>query len=175
MNARPVTATILAAVVLSLPACSSAPATPKLKFDGGKVGGCHDILVYKGSADNREFLVVWTDKTKIKLPEKGTETFDLAKPPAGLEVSIDLWETPSKYGPYCTDISEGERKKTTWKATAGKVTITTHGLDVVPEGRSRTYKVTVKLDSVVFDDGAGHKVTLESETIADVGVGWVPG
>lgn len=159
--------------LLLLPACSGGP-TPQLKY-AGAAGGCADIFVYKGDATGREYLVVWTDRTKLKLPDEGEVAFDLAKSPAGLNVSIDLWNRKPEHLRYCNDIADDEKKLATWTATAGQVTITTHGPVPNQGGGPRRYTVTVKLANVVFSDGAGRTVTLPSETFADVVVGWYAG
>jgi hypothetical protein len=167
---------VILLVALMLPACSAlAPgAVPKFNYAGGKAGGCANISLYKGSADDREFLRVWTEEPKFKVPATGSETFDLARTP-GLHVAVELWEKAPKFLPYCNDISSEEKVRATWNATAGKVTIKNLGPVENAEGPFRRYKVTVVLEGVVFEDGTGRKVTLEKETLADVVVGWLAG
>jgi hypothetical protein len=176
MNARLRLSLILAGVLLTLPACSALGpgAVPKFNYAGGKAGGCANISLYKGSADDREFLRVWTEETKFKVPATGSETYDLTRTP-GLHVTVELWEKAPKFLPYCNDISSEEKVRATWNATAGKVTIKNLGPVEKAEGPFPRYKVTVVLEGVVFEDGTGRKVTLEKETMADVVVGWLAG
>src|SRR5262245_65325854 len=71
--------------------------TPTFKYEKKKEGGCADVYLYKMTADEREVLVVRADKKKLKLPDKGSVTFDLAKAPDGLVVEVDLWEKAPRF------------------------------------------------------------------------------
>jgi hypothetical protein len=99
-------------------------------------------------------------------------TFDLAKAPDGLDVGVDLWEKAPTDSAYCNDIAPDTNKLATWTATKGKLTINIH------EGRDpgrMTYKVSAKLEGVVFEDGAGNTATLHEMTISEATVGWYAG
>src|SRR5262245_53184943 len=78
---------------------------PTFKYDKKKEGGCANVYLYKMTKDEVEVLVIRADKKKLKLPEKGSVTFDLAKAPEGLVVAVDLWEKAPRFRAYCNDIS----------------------------------------------------------------------
>ena len=167
---------ILQAIVLT--SCQRQNAPPR--SDGGptfqyvkeKQGGCGDVFFYKGTADDLEVLWISADKKKLKLPDKGTVSFDLATAPDGLEVAIDLWEQAPRFRAYCNDISPDAEKKSTWMAKKGKLILTLFE-PAAPGGPGpRTYKASARLEGVVFEDDAGHKATLDVETISEVLVGW---
>jgi hypothetical protein len=184
MNARGLTMGLFLTCVVTLASCQRPEAppvappptsTPKFKYVKQKEGGCHNLHLYKGSADDLEVLRIWADKEKLKIPDKGTATFDLAEAPAGLEVDVDLWEKAPRFHAYCNDISPDTKKIAVWKAKKGKLIITTFPPEEKAEPGRKTYKASARLEKVVFDDGAGHEATLMDETITDVFVGWIPG
>jgi len=168
-------------LALFLPACrqvstSKAPdRTPAFKYVEDKEGGCADIFLHKGTADDLEVLWISADKKKLNLPAKGSVSFDLATAPAGLEVAIDLWDAAPRFSAYCNDIASDTKKTATWKAKKGKVTITIGEPADPPESRSGRYKVSARLDGVMFEDDAGHQATLQEESITDAIVGWYAG
>jgi hypothetical protein len=148
---------------------------PTFQYVKKHEGGCHDLYLYKGSDDRREFLLVWADKKKLDLPEKGSKTFDLANAPKELKVTIDLWNRATER--YCNDFTTaGTKIEATWKAVKGKITITLHGPgEMLKEGGRILPRASVRLEGVVFDDGAGHQATLKEETLTEVPYGWIPG
>jgi hypothetical protein len=188
MNACRRTRAVLVSVVVVLSSCQQSsplpalkpgappPGGPTLTFQYVKEGGCGDIFLHKGTADDREVLWISADKKKLNLPAKGSSTFDLAKVPEGLQVAVDQWDQTPKFSAYCNDISPNAKKVATWKARKGKLTITLAGpAEPAQPGRSNTYKASVRLEGVVFEDDAGHQATLKEETITDAMVGWYAG
>ena len=148
---------------------------PTFKYDKKKEGGCANVHLYKMTADQVEVLVIRADKEKLKLPAKGTVTFDLAKAPEGLVVAVDLWDKAPRFRAYCNDIGPDTKKEATWKAKKGKLTLTIFEPADKKGAGPRTYKVSAKLEGAVFDDGAGHEATLKQETITEATVGWYAG
>jgi hypothetical protein len=148
---------------------------PTFRYVKEKEGGCGDLFFYKGTVDDREVLWVSADKEKLRLPNEGSRTFDLATAPQGLVVAVDLWEAAPRFRAYCNDISADTEREATWRAKEGKLTITVGG-PVDPEGPGpRRYKAGARLEGVVFEDEAGHRATLQRETITEVAVGWYAG
>lgn len=182
MTTRLVTVCFLTAVPLLVGGCGrggplavlgGTPArTPTFDYAKDAGSGCGDLFFFKGTADRREVLWGSADKDKLKLPKTGSKSFDLAAAHDGLEVAVDLWVAAPRDSAYCNDISADTEREATWRATKGKVTITIHG---PPDEKNRTYKASIRLEGVVFDDGAGHTVTLADETIREVLVGWYAG
>jgi hypothetical protein len=145
---------------------------PTFKYDKKKEGGCANVFLYKMTADDTEALVIRVDKKKLKLPAKGSVKFDLAKPPEGLMVEIDLWERAPRFRRYCNDIADDTKREANWKAKKGTLTLTM--FEPGPNEGSN-YKVSARLDGVVFEDGAGNEATLKQETISEALVGWFAG
>jgi hypothetical protein len=148
--------------------------TPTLQFAKESDGGCANVVLYKSTADQREFLWVSADTKTLNIPALGSKEFDLANPPEGLLVKIDLWASAPKHTPYCNCVSDNATRDSRWNAKSGKVTITLHDF-VDPEGPMRRYKASAKFENVVFENDAGGKTTLQSETITQVLVGWFAG
>jgi hypothetical protein len=158
--------------LLSLIGCNGR--TPTLTYVKEAEGGCADVFLFKAMADQREWLWVSADKKKLNLPDKGSKTFDLADELDGLMVKIDLWSGTPKFQPYCNCVRGGENVDATWTARSGKVTITIQ--EPLPgEGPLKRYKVSAKLEGVVFENEAGQRLTLQQETITEVLCGWYAG
>ena len=181
MSVRGLTCVVCVAFVLALSSCQQggAPAVsvagPTFKYAKAKEGGCRNVFVYKGTADDLEVLWISADQKKLKLPDKGSSTFDLAAAPEGLQVAVDLWEKAPRFSAYCNDISADTKKRATWRAKKGKLTITiSEAVDPGGSGR-KMHKAGARLQGVVFEDGAGNQATLKEETISEVLVGWFPG
>lgn len=148
--------------------------TPTMQFVKEGEGGCADVFLFKATADDREFLWVSADTKSLNIPPLGSKEFDLANPPEGLQVKIELWMAKSRFTPYCNCVTDNTPRDSTWSAKSGKVTITLHDF-VDPEGPMRRYKASAKFDNVVFEDDGGRKTTLKSETITQILVGWFAG
>lgn len=172
---------VFVALVLTLSSCQQgdAPPTavpaPTFSYVKQKEGGCADLYLYKGSADDLEVLWISADKEKLKLPGKGSSTFDLAAAPDGLQVAIDLWEKAPRFSAYCNDISPDTKKKATWRGKKGKLTITIWAAVEPAEPGPKKYKASARLEGVVFEDSAGNQATLKEETITEALVGWFAG
>jgi hypothetical protein len=148
---------------------------PTFRYVRDQQGGCGDLFFHKGSKDKLEVLWVSADKKKLRLPDKGSKTFDLAAAPDGLTVAVDLWTVLPRFAAYCNDISRDTQPEATWKARKGKVTITVAEPTGMPGQGARGYKASIRLDHVVFEDEAGNQATLNEEAITDVLVGWYAG
>jgi hypothetical protein len=165
---------------LALPACQRVPplsgdafAPPTFAY-AGEGGGCAHIFLFKGTQDGTEFLTVSAEIEKLKLPAKGTRTFEIADVKQGLAIAVDLWEKKPDHLRYCNDIDDDPKLKAKWVAKRGKVTIT---LEEPAKGDNpnRTFKASVRLENIEFEDAAGHKATLKEESFKDVTVGWYAG
>jgi hypothetical protein len=180
MDARRLTLlVILQAIALTSCQRQNAPprsdASPTFQYVKEKQGGCGDLFLYKGSADDLEVLWISVDKKKLKLPDKGTVSFDLATAPDGVQVAIDLWESAPRFRAYCNDISPDAEKRSTWKANKGKLFRTMLEPVTPAQAGPSTYKASARLEGVVFEGDAGHKATLDVETISEVLVAWYAG
>jgi hypothetical protein len=180
MNRRGLTSGVFGFLVVAVSSCQPGdaartdPTAPTFKYVKEKEGGCRDLFLFKGTADGLEVLWISADKEKLKLPAKGSITFDLAASD-GLMAAVDLWEKPPTSPAYCNDIAPDTKKKATWRAKKGKLTITiSETVDPAKPGR-KTYKASARLERVTFEDSAGNQATLKEETITDALVGWVPG
>jgi hypothetical protein len=180
MHSRRSATLLVCLTVLALSSCAGRPAGgepvryPTFAYADGKQGGCNDIFFHKETPDRREALLISANRKKLRLPDRGSKTFDLAAAPDGLHVTVDLWPTAPPFSAYCTDISSEVQREATWRAKKGTITIT---LDRPPDkdGRPpRQYKASVRLEDVVFEDDAGHQATRKKEAITEVLVGWTP-
>ncbi|HLT38155.1 MAG TPA: hypothetical protein VK034_17845 [Enhygromyxa sp.] len=74
----------------------------------------------------------------------------------------------------CNDVGEGPQVTLEWIAVSGTVTLT-----VVPTGEPQPWEkpayATLELSDVTFEGAGLEPVTVESWTVADVYVGWLPG
>jgi hypothetical protein len=172
MPRRHLTLALLLVPVLALASCARLR-SPTFQYVKEQQGGCGDVYFHKGTADKTEVLWVSADKKKLQLPDKGSKTFDLATAPDGLVVAVDLWPQAPRFSAYCNDIAPDVRPDATWKAKKGKVTITVSEPED-KKGRG-SYKASVHLEDVLFEDDAGHQATLKDEAITDVLVGWYAG
>ena len=165
-------------LVVAVSSCqwTGAPrSTPSFKYVQEKEGGCRDLFLFKETADGLEVLWISADKEKLKLSATGSNAFDLATAPDGLEVGVDLWEKAPTHSAYCNDIAPDTEKKATWKAKKGKLTITlSEPVDAARPG-PKTFKASARLEGMVFQDRGGNQATLKEETITDAHVGWTPG
>lgn len=178
MNSRWLLAGPLLVLMLGIGSCgpSVSGPMPSFKYVKQKEGGCADIYLFKGTADDIEVLWISAEKEKLKLPQKGSKTFDLAKAPDGLQVAIDIWEKAPRFSAYCNDVKDGTQKLASWKGKSGKVTITIlEPVDPAGAAGPRRYKATVRLENVLFEDDAGHQATLGAEEITEAVVGWYAG
>jgi hypothetical protein len=184
MDARhPATVLLFFGAAFVLPSCSPRSIgpvrTPTFNYVKETEGGCNDVYLHKATADKREVLWISADKTRLKLPDEGSKTFDLAEISDGLQVAVDLWDKVPRFSPYCNDISPDTDREATWKAKKGKIILTLHPMEegekAKPRGQMRRYKASARLEDVVFEDDAGHQATLKNETISEVLVGWYAG
>src|SRR5262245_21196574 len=103
MHSRSVTVGVSVMLVVTLSSCKQegsprgSVSEPTFKYVKKKEGGCADLFLHKGTDDDLEVLWISAEKKKLKLPEKGSRTFDLAEAPDGLQVAIDLWEKAPRF------------------------------------------------------------------------------
>jgi hypothetical protein len=179
MNARSPAALLFLMAAFVLPSCSPRSLgrlrIPTFNYAKETEGGCADVYLHKGTADKREVLWISADKKKLKLPDEGSKTFDLAEAPDGLLVAVDLWDKAPRFSAYCNDIGPDTKREATWKAKKGKITLTLHPMEEGEKTGPRQYKASARVQDMLFEDDAGHQATLKNETITEVLVGWYAG
>ncbi|HEY7309769.1 MAG TPA: hypothetical protein VH643_10460 [Gemmataceae bacterium] len=179
MNRRQPAVLLLLLAIFVLPSCGpkflGQVRTPTFNYVKESEGGCADVYLHKGTADNREVLWISANKEKLKLPDNDSKTFNLADAPDSLRVAVDLWDKAPRFSAYCNDISPDTKREATWKAKKGTITLTLHPTKEGEKERPRRYKASARLDNVTFEDDAGHQATLKNETITEVLVGWYAG
>jgi hypothetical protein len=73
-------------------------------------------------------------------------------------------------------MKDDTEKLAIWRAKSGKVTITIfEPIDPAGAASPKRYRATVRLEHVLFEDGAGRQATLEKEEITEAVVGWYAG
>ncbi len=164
-------------IPVAIASCDGKPAGASREpaFAFGPAGGCGDFTLYRANEDRTEVLVVQVRKDKLGLPPAGPKTFDLAAPPDGLTVHIDLYTRPPRHFPYCTDMIDPEAEKPVpWTARAGTARLSVSEPAAVEPGRSRTYKATVRLEGLVVEGPGGKRAGPKEAIVLEADVGWIP-
>ena len=86
--------------------------------------GCSDIFVYAWTGDRSEAVAIHADKDLLQLSTEA-RTFDLAAPPAGLELTLHMYERALRQWPFCTDVlpPPGALTEMRWRAVRGTISI----------------------------------------------------
>jgi hypothetical protein len=117
--------------------------------------GCGNLSVYAWSADRAEDLTIRADRKALQL-STAPRMFDLTRQ-AGLEVVVNVFETPSLES-YCSDHRLLPAKaREAWTAIGGRVTIQLSSSRV----RIRepfTYRASVRIDGAEFVNAEGSRV-----------------
>lgn len=144
-------------------------------FEYGGTGGCSHFLMYRADADRTEVFVVSAEMDRLGI-KPGTTTFDLAKAPKELSVTVEMFPRPQRHLHLCTDYLDPESDKPViWAAVRGKMTVERFPADPRPEGGIPTFRVKVTVERSAFQDPFGHKVECPRAIVLDSTVGWVPG
>jgi hypothetical protein len=177
MTSRFLTLCFLFTTTLAAASCTEVAGVrrPTFAYVKEQEGGCGYLFFYKGTKDRIEVLWASVNKKKLKLPDKGSKSFDLASSLDGLTVAVDLWKAPPRFSAYCNDIGPDTTREAIWKAKKGKVTITVFEPEDKQHSGRGNYRANLKLEGVVFEDDAGHQAILKEESITNVLVGWYAG
>jgi hypothetical protein len=183
-------AVLASTFALALAACSGSPAAPidppgggssssggvsttapVSSFTGG-TSGCRGLVAFRASADETQYLVVDADVDKLGLKPGATGTFDLAKAPDGLRVTVDVFDRAEAEAPYCTDYRVDDQKPTTWVAEGGTVFVTIQA----PSTANGTYRASIRMKDVrLVGPQRGVAGSIPNAMLEDVLVGWLPG
>lgn len=134
--------------------------------------GCGDIRVFAVNADGSEALIVNADVETLGLERERERSFDLADPPAGLQVFLDVYRRPPPMPQYCTDILVEVEPPAKWSSVGGRVTIELRDSNEWGDG---FYSAVVVLKNAIFEDGAGFRVEQREPIELTATVGWLPG
>jgi hypothetical protein len=144
--------------------------TPTLTYADSD--GCAYILLYGWSPDRLEALSVRADQALLQLSDV-PQTFDLAVPRIGLDVTVHVFQRPLHSWPFCTDVGESNPvPRESWRPSAGRVTI-----DVSTEsrGNERIMRATVRIIDAEFMRDDGVRVKQTAPIVLTGTVGWTSG
>ncbi len=144
--------------------------TPTLTY--AHSAGCAYVFLYGWSADRLEAVSVRADKALLQLSDN-PQTFDLAAPRIGLEVTLHVFERPAHSWPFCTDAFEANpAPRELWRPVAGRITI-----EVFTESRGSEglMRVTVRIIDAEFVRDDGVRVKQTGPIVLTGTVGWMFG
>ena len=140
-----------------------------------EMGGCTNFIVYKGTADQTQYIVVSVDKDELEITE-GTRTFDLEENKDDINIVYHIFDPgiedqTNKHFPFCNDIAP-IAESPSYTAVSGTITI-----EAGPEERDeymRSYTVSVSLIDMIFEIDSEETILPDTQ-INNVNVGWLPG
>ena len=129
-------------------------------------------FVYGWTHDRAEAITVRADKEPLRIATAGT--FDLAAPPAGLDVRLHVYERAMSRFPFCTDIGIADLVEEVWRPTRGTITI-----QLSPAEPSRQapghYRATIQISGAQFVSPSGVRVDQTQPITLSAIVGWLAG
>jgi hypothetical protein len=156
-----------ASVLLALAFLSAQSARPS--FDYTRFGACENLSAWAGGANSPEMLTISVALPPAKTPydpvppldrvTAGTRRYDLAESAGGAQVAIELSGRGRR---PCSDVINGG-PTLTWRAIAGRLTITVGEPDVVSypcSGKRRCYGADVILEDVEFEGPSRDRLRL---------------
>jgi hypothetical protein len=143
--------------------------TPSLAYADGD--GCWNVFLYGWSADRTEIITVRADQDLLQLSNT-PQTFDLAVPRIGLEVTVHVFHRPLQSSPFCTDVGQlYDVPPELWRVAGGSVTIE---VSRPTDGRERP-RATVRIVGAEFVRGDSVRVTQTVPIVLTGIVGWTSG
>lgn len=145
---------------------------PSLTYVDGD--GCGHVFLYGWSADRSEVITINADKEALQLTTT-PKAFDLATMRAGLEVTVHVYDRPSREWPFCTDVVfPNDAAKETWRVTRGSITIQLSAPGIDP-ARPHFYRASIRIDGAEFMNDSGVRVAARAPIALTAFVGWVAG
>jgi hypothetical protein len=144
---------------------------PALTYAAADADGCSHVFVYGWTPDRMEAIAVRADKEPLGIATAGT--FDLAAPPAGLEVRLHVYERAMSWLPFCSDIGPIGLVEEVWRPIRGTVTIQLSP----PEQPVRLgrYRATIRISGAQFVSPSGVRVDQPQPILLSAFVGSVAG
>jgi hypothetical protein len=134
--------------------------------------GCGHVFVYGWTHDRAEAIAVRADKEPLRIATAGT--FDLAAPPAGLDVRLHVYERAMSRFPFCTDIGVPGLVEEVWRPTRGTITVQLSAAE--PSVRAPGhYRATVQISGAQFVSPSGVRVDQTQPITLSAIVGWLAG
>lgn len=138
----------------------------------GATSGCRGLVPFRASGDDTQLRLVDADVVKLGLEVGKTRTFDLARAPDGLRVSVDVFAKAPAEAPYCTDYIGDAQKPITWEAEAGTLYLSIQA----PASENGTYRATIRMKDVrLVGPQRGVAGSIPNAVLENVLVGWLPG
>jgi hypothetical protein len=151
--------------------CSTDLLGPDFAADFTLKGACADVYFFAVDAVDEVMLTFSTPGLVAAARAAGAPvTTVLSLPDADVVLMVEQGSRVSDA--MCDDVIEngGPRVSRTWNAVAGSATV------IVRPGASEfDARADLVLEGVVFQDGDGHRRSIDSFVWSDVSVGWLPG
>src|SRR6185436_8455926 len=89
-----------------------------------EAGGCRDVYLYAANEDRTQVVVIDVDAKAVGLSRGEKKSFDLASPPKGVHVWLDVYLQPAHVqNVHCTKTPTEQQMAERYAATAGSLTI----------------------------------------------------
>ena len=130
--------------------------------------GCGLIAVQGWSDDRMEALHLQADAELLRLTAT-PQTFDIARQPVVLKLTVHVYAHPVRSSPFCTDHRVETGPSEEWRAIGGQITIElVPSVDAAGEPKPRA---TIRLTGAVFVNAQGARVTQAQPIVLTAGVG----
>lgn len=142
---------------------------PKLAFS--ESDGCADIRVVATNSDGTEALVIDVDVRALGIGRGDERLFDLAEPPVGVEVVLEVYAEPPLSPMYCVDFLVETGPPVQWRPVGGTLTVELRDSNE----RAGTYEAIVGIRDLVLENGTGRRVEADEPIEIVATVGWLAG
>lgn len=165
---------LLALAAVNLTACAKpasepaaqSPTTTTTAANATKIGGCKDLYLYAANEDATQVVIVDVDANSVGLENGQKKTFDLASPPNGVKVWLDVYLQPAHVESlHCTTAPREAQMAERYVATAGSLTIE----------RAADGTATATIDGAKFVLDGRPTIEIATRRFDRIRVGWLPG
>jgi hypothetical protein len=134
----------------------------------GNSSGCGLIAVQGWSDDRLEAIYFQADAELVRL-RATPQTFDIARQPVALQLTVHVFAHPVRSSPFCTDLVQTTGPSEQWRAIGGQMTIKL--VPAVDAAGSPKPRATIRLTGAVFVNAHGARVTQVQPIVLTATVG----
>ena len=158
----------LAIFIFLLAACSKEESEPMrhFAFEEELTSGCGDFQAYKLAPNEKIGLLVWGDRSQLRL-SKEKKTFHLS-PSSPSGVVLQQFNS-EPYNFYCQSVLQGVNQPLeSWVSVSGEmdVKLLKDSLNVSPAGI--TYRLFLEIRNVTLRNTLGEEIVIKKEKFEDV-------
>jgi hypothetical protein len=134
--------------------------------------GCCDFHITEIATNDRVTLTVSADIELLDLQVDNEKSFNIGQDSL-FTITLNKYNKTLSFSDLYNDVIDENRPKITETHTAksGTILITQETERISGE----TYKVSITLTNVVFENQEGEELTIDEESMSNVQVGWYPG